>query len=57
MKKFRNIKTGNIVSPKNPEAEKLMENSDMYEIVKPASKKGSKAADNAADAPDDSAAE
>lgn len=39
MKKFKNIKTGNIVRAKNAEAAALMENSKQYTAV-PEKKKG-----------------
>lgn len=53
--RFKNLKTGNIVSSENPITVELMKNSDNYEIVKdtpkkPAAKSGEKAkGDTAAD--------
>ena len=45
MKKFKNIKTGNIVRPKSAEAEALMEKSKQYVAVAEAKKPKSKGTD------------
>lgn len=46
MKKFKNVKTGNIVRPKNAEAEALMEKSEQYVVVSEAKKPKSKDTEN-----------
>lgn len=46
MKKFKNIKTGNIVRPKSAEAEALMEKSKQYAAVAEAKKPKNKEADD-----------
>lgn len=54
MKKFKNIKTGNILSVKNEDAIELMERSDRYTEVTDQPKKPGKqkAAKGGADKPD-----
>lgn len=57
-KSFKNVVTGNILTPKNEEAEKLMANSDRYvEVVAAKKSRGKRGANDASEPEAESAGE